>query len=141
VSPHHSCKATRSVTLDRGPYRVLSAGASRTLVLFEVVTPPPPPFSTGLGTGYGGDLSSHFLCTESVRPCVKLQKQININDPLCFVFLFSLFSIYFILVLQLSTPHLRLCPPKRLQARHQDSLWMRIGAQGEEGHNCKYCSL
>jgi hypothetical protein len=35
VSPHHSCKATRSVTLDRGPYRVLSAGASRTLVFFH----------------------------------------------------------------------------------------------------------
>jgi hypothetical protein len=35
VSPHHSCKATRSVTLDRGPYRVLSAGASRTLVSFS----------------------------------------------------------------------------------------------------------
>jgi hypothetical protein len=32
---------------------VLSAGASRTLVFFEVVTPPPPAFSTGLGTGYG----------------------------------------------------------------------------------------
>jgi hypothetical protein len=54
VSPHHSCKATRFVTLDRGPYRVLSAGASRTLFFFEVVTPPPPPFSTGLGTVYGG---------------------------------------------------------------------------------------
>jgi hypothetical protein len=35
VSPHHSCKATRSVTLDRGPYRVLSAGASRTLFFFS----------------------------------------------------------------------------------------------------------
>jgi hypothetical protein len=55
VSPHHSCKATRSVTLDRGPKRVLSAGASRTLFFFfEVVTLLPPPFSTGLGTGYGG---------------------------------------------------------------------------------------
>jgi hypothetical protein len=50
VSPHHSCKATRSVTLDRGPYRVLSAGASRTLFFFfEVVTPPPPPSQPGLG--------------------------------------------------------------------------------------------
>jgi hypothetical protein len=35
ISPHRSCKATRSVTLDRGPYRVLSAGASRTLFFFS----------------------------------------------------------------------------------------------------------
>jgi hypothetical protein len=35
VSPHHSCKATRSVTLDRGPYRMLSAGASRTRFFFR----------------------------------------------------------------------------------------------------------
>jgi hypothetical protein len=33
---------------------VLSAGASQTLVFYEVVTSPPPPFSTRLGTGYGG---------------------------------------------------------------------------------------
>jgi hypothetical protein len=35
ISPQHSCKATRSVTLDRVPYRVLSAGASWTLFFFR----------------------------------------------------------------------------------------------------------
>jgi hypothetical protein len=44
----------------QGPFRVLSAGASRTLFFFEVVTPLPPPFSTGLGTGYGGVSDEKF---------------------------------------------------------------------------------
>ena len=41
------------VILGRSPYRVLSAGPAEPRFFNEVVTPPPPPFSHGLGTVVG----------------------------------------------------------------------------------------
>ncbi|UYV76136.1 hypothetical protein LAZ67_13002742 [Cordylochernes scorpioides] len=38
----------------RSPYRVLSAGPAEPRFFSELVTAPPPPFASGLGTGKGG---------------------------------------------------------------------------------------
>jgi hypothetical protein len=64
------CKATRSVTLDRGPYRVLSAGVSRTfffrLLLFPLLLSQP-----GLGPAMAVKLSgSVFWCKWSRNPLI-----------------------------------------------------------------------
>ena len=54
VKPMTNCKAAVSVTLDWGPHRVLSAGPAEPWFFSEVITPPPHPFPTWLGTGFGG---------------------------------------------------------------------------------------
>jgi hypothetical protein len=52
--PTSNCKAAVFCTLDRSPYRVLSAGQLNPGFFNEVVTPPHHPFPTWLGTGLGG---------------------------------------------------------------------------------------
>jgi hypothetical protein len=56
-----NCKAAVACTLDRGPHRVLSAGTSEPRYFNEVVTPPPHPFPTWLGTGLSGLFFFHIL--------------------------------------------------------------------------------
>ena len=46
--------AVEVFTLARGPHRVLSVRANWTRFFNEVVIPPPHPFQTWLGTGFGG---------------------------------------------------------------------------------------
>jgi hypothetical protein len=48
-----NCKAAVVCILDRGPHRVLSAGPAEPRFFNKVVTPPPHPFPTWLGTGLG----------------------------------------------------------------------------------------
>jgi hypothetical protein len=71
--PTSNCKAAVVCTLDRGPYRVLSAGPAEPRFFNEVVTPPPHPFPTWLGSGLGGFIiiiiiiqysKTSFCCSE-----------------------------------------------------------------------------
>ncbi|UYV78919.1 CD9 [Cordylochernes scorpioides] len=56
-----STNAACPVSLDQEPYRVLSAGPAELRFFTELVTAPPPPFSSGLGTGKGGVPIGPFL--------------------------------------------------------------------------------
>ncbi|UYV83255.1 FAAH2, partial [Cordylochernes scorpioides] len=63
-----STNAAHPVSLDRSPYRVLSAGPAEPRFFSELVTAPPPPFSSRLGTG--GVPSFYSYCMLFTYRCV-----------------------------------------------------------------------